>query len=243
MQEEYSMKKFFGTVCTAFAASLLLASCASTPEASLFTDFTAKTARHVNASYDIHVISTEDTICKVYKLTEQPGKKTFYALSDVGKKSDGAKVAELTDFVVITKENADALCSFIDQVADAYAEKTRGSNDAVLYDFAIVRDYTYQEMTVDSITSRGSEKDSVVTKSMKEFQEEDEQVRVQLKTAESGDVIILAVAGYAQTVTPRELLTLKAALTETKPQPQPQIAPEPADDPEEQPSQELPAEE
>ena len=237
-------KKFFGTALTAFAASLLVVSCASTPEASLFTDFTAKTARHINTSYDIHVISSEDTICKVYKLTEQPGKQTFYAISDIGKQTDGARVADLTDFVVITKENADALCSFIDQVADAYAEKTRGSDDAVLYDFAIVRDYTYQEMVVDSITSRGSEKDNIVTKSMKEFQEEDELIRIQLKTAESGDVIILAVAGYAQSVSLRDLLTLKTALAEIKPlPPQPQIAPEPATEPEEQPLETLPEEE
>lgn len=238
-------KKFFGTALTAVAAVLLAVGCASTPEAGLFTDFTAKTARHINTSYDIHVVSTEDTICKVYKLTEQPGKRIFYAISDIGKRTDGAQVAELTDFVVITKENADALCSFIDQVADAYAEKTRGSDDAVLYDFAIVRDYTYQEMVVDSITTSGK-KDSAVTKSMKEFQEEDELIRIQLKTAESGDVIIFAVAGYAQSVSLRDLFTLKTALSETKPLPQPQTVPEPATEPEEQSaqlSQTLPEEE
>lgn len=219
------MKKSFGTALATVAA-VLLASCASTPEASLFTDFTAKTARHINTSYDIQTVSTNDTICTVYRLTEQPGKHVFYALSDIGKKSNGVKVEELTGFAVITKENADALCSFIDQVADAYTEKGRGSDNAVLYDFAVVRDYTYHEMAVDSITTSGK-KDSIVTKSMKEFQEEDELVRIQLKTAENGDVILLAVSGYAQSVSLNELLTLKTALSETKPLPTQKAAPVP----------------
>ncbi|MCH5291851.1 MAG: hypothetical protein J1D88_08890 [Treponema sp.] len=223
------MKKFFGWGVSALFMALAFAGCASS---SLFTNFVAANARSILTSYDMQIVSTDDTICKVYKLTEKPGGTIFYAISDTDWTSDSMNVEELSRFVVITKENAEALAAFIDQLQTSYRKEARSGNgsEGVLYDIAIVRDYTYHAMTVDSITQANSFTTSgvtgtantgyqsaygnAVTKSMKEFSEEDELVRIQLKTTKRGDAIIFAVAGYEESVTLDEMLAFKHAISQ-----------------------------
>ena len=233
------MKKFFGQSVFALSLALALASCMSQPQ-TLFTDFAAENARSILTSYDMHIVSTDDTICKVYKLTEKPSERVFYAISDTDWNSDDMNVEELPDFVVITKENAEALVAFIDQLQTSYRKEARSGNgsEGVLYDIAIVRDYTYSKMTVDSIRQSnsstssssysyagayqnlagiqhnyGSINENAVTSSVKEFAEEDELIRIQLKTTTKGDVILFAVAGYAEPVTLDDMLAFKTAIS------------------------------
>lgn len=226
------MKMFFGRSVPALFLAFVLAGCMS--QHLLFTDFTAENARGIITSYDVRLVSTNDTICKVYKLTEKTSGKTFYAISDTDWTSDNMNVEELSDFVVITKENADDLTAFIDLLQTTYRKEARSGNgsDGVLYDIAIVRDYTYHEMTVDSVTQANSfangstftygglantnyhsTTENAVTKSMKEFAEEDELIRIQLKTTAKGDVILFAVAGYAEPVTLDDMLAFKTAIS------------------------------
>lgn len=226
------MRKFFGAGLPAVASAMLLAGCVSVSAPSPFTDFSADTARSVGSSYDLRLISTDETVCKVYKLTERPGGAVFYALSVTGGRAGRggadaasmsvARVGDLAGSVVISRENADELAAFIDLVASAYTDGPRGETDAVLYDFAVVRDCVRSEMAVDSITSSGSKKDDTVTRRMKEFRDEEELVRVQLRSEEGGDVIVLAVAGYPENVGLDGLLSLKYALQEVRPAPAPE---------------------
>lgn len=236
------MKKFIGLGASALIFTLLVVGCATE---SRFTNFEARNARSINTSYDMLLVSNDDTISKVYKLTRKPDGRVFYAISEIDGGDDDINAEELNDFVVITKENANDLIAFINQVEAAYQKGERNGTDGVLYDIAVVRDYTYTAMTVDSITDvsqyssmnssaysysgstgsnvrgygntnqYGSEytSGSAVSSSVKEFKEEDELVRIQLKTVENEDVIIFAVAGFAEEVEVEDLKTLRDALS------------------------------
>lgn len=234
------MKRLF--IFGAFISIIALTGCSTT---SSFTDFTAKYARSIETSYDMQLVSNESTVCKVYKLISKQDSKVYYAISeaDYGWKSVNAE--ELNDFVVITKDNAKDLSNFIDTITATYQSEKRNGQNGILYDIAIVRDYTYQAMTVDSITtsdsftsghgssysysgssgsndhgygsksSYGSSSSfgSEVTKSMKEFAEEDELVRIQVKTVDNEDIIVFAIAGAEAKVSIEELQDFKAVIS------------------------------
>ena len=232
------MKKILNLSIFSLILILILAGCVTT---SYFTDFTAQNARSINTSYDMLITSNEKSISKVYKLTSKTDGAVFYAISNTDWIENDINAEELNDFVVITKDNAKDLIAFIDLIASTYQKKERKGNDGVLYDIAIVRDYTYKAMTVDGVTTSnsfgsasqssssgatgsnvigygssygyGSSSSTSVSKSMKTFEEEDELVRIQLKTVEDEDKIIFAIAGYAEVVSVEDLQTLKDALS------------------------------
>ena len=232
------MKKILNLSIFSLILILILAGCVTT---SYFTHFTAQNARSINTSYDMLITSNEKSISKVYKLTSKTDGAVFYAISNTDWIENDINAEELNDFVVITKDNAKDLIAFIDLIASTYQKKERKGNDGVLYDIAIVRDYTYKAMTVDGVTTSnsfgsasqssssgatgsnvigygssygyGSSSSTSVSKSMKTFEEEDELVRIQLKTVEDEDKIIFAIAGYAEVVSVEDLQTLKDALS------------------------------
>mgnify|MGYP006916126206 CR=1 FL=1 len=124
-----------------------------------FTNFRPYMSQAINTSYDFQLISDQETVCKVYKLTEKGSGRIFYSLSEPMEWDDDddeeeaeINASDLPRFTLITEQNAKDVINFITQIENTYSKDER-KDDGVLYDLRLVHSYTYYGWTTDAITS------------------------------------------------------------------------------------------